>query len=564
MKGLLSRGPFLGLLLSVAVAQQSPVTITGTVVNAVTGQPIPGALVVVSVFEPQAPEPRQAPQYKRPDNVRQPERRLVTGDAGEFSFPLPSERAVARISTTRRGYCGESGVPAVNTSWPDYGAGQRSSSTTTVIKMLPMGVITGRIVFDDGEGVPGLSVEAIRITVNDGRRVERVEARKTTDDQGSYRLWDLTPGNYYLRLAGKRGTTSGLASAPRWSLGDESYGPLYFPSSPESEGAQVLRVIGNDNINADFTVAPAVAYRITGRILPAVSGQRVNLRLIRNGGSYEEVGVRTSSNLNDSTFEVVDVPPGSYLLQAYMGSNAITFGETAVNVGRGDVLNVAVTLSEPSPVTGKAEGMTIGVKQQVIGSVFLNPLNRSRLPIVVGFNATVLSDGAFSFPGVYPGQYYLTANFFGEYLPEEITSGQTDLRKDPLTVHAGTAPEPIRIRMTKSKAMLTLKLDEESRRATSTPASAFILPKGGHPESLHVAQIPLGLVPAFEPQFPLPPGDYLVWAMTNADQFEFRNPKVLELLAGSAMAVTLANGDDKSVTLKIVDASKLAARIGNQ
>jgi protocatechuate 3,4-dioxygenase beta subunit len=74
-------------------------------------------------------------------------------------------------------------------------------------RMIPLGVIEGTVA--DGEGWPlsRVKVEAITISFEGGRRSRATERTATTDDRGAYRLWNLRPGEYYMRVAGKTGGT---------------------------------------------------------------------------------------------------------------------------------------------------------------------------------------------------------------------------------------------------------------------------------------------------------------------------------------------------------------------
>jgi hypothetical protein len=49
----------------------------------------------------------------------------------------------------------------------------------------------------------------------------------------------------------------------------------------------------------------------------------------------------------------------------------------------------------------------------------------------------------------------------------------------------------------------------------------------------------------------LPPGDYLIAAVTDVDQNEWFDTEFLASLAGSAIKVTLAEGDRKTQTIQV-------------
>ena len=50
----------------------------------------------------------------------------------------------------------------------------------------------------------------------------------------------------------------------------------------------------------------------------------------------------------------------------------------------------------------------------------------------------------------------------------------------------------------------------------------------------------------------LAPGDYLIYAWRDSQQIEYANPAFLETLSRHAVTVTVAAGDAKEVTLKLI------------
>src|SRR5437773_8409084 len=68
------------------------------------------------------------------------------------------------------------------------------------------GVISGRVVDEDGEPVPGATVRVLRYQYLQGDRRLTPAGSGQTDDRGQYRVWGLMPGDYYVnaltRLSG--------------------------------------------------------------------------------------------------------------------------------------------------------------------------------------------------------------------------------------------------------------------------------------------------------------------------------------------------------------------------
>src|ERR1700731_4010137 len=65
-------------------------------------------------------------------------------------------------------------------------------------RLIPAGVISGKIYDDDGEPLPGVEVGAIRQVYSEGKRTRSAATSVSTNDLGEYRLFGLSPGRYFV------------------------------------------------------------------------------------------------------------------------------------------------------------------------------------------------------------------------------------------------------------------------------------------------------------------------------------------------------------------------------
>jgi protocatechuate 3,4-dioxygenase beta subunit len=72
------------------------------------------------------------------------------------------------------------------------------SKKDLLFRLIPAAVIAGRVFDEDGEAVPNATVTASREAYHEGRRTLATTAEASTDDLGSFRLFGLAPGRYYL------------------------------------------------------------------------------------------------------------------------------------------------------------------------------------------------------------------------------------------------------------------------------------------------------------------------------------------------------------------------------
>lgn len=78
---------------------------------------------------------------------------------------------------------------------------------------LPRGsIITGHLYDENGDPLPGATVQAARYQFAQGRRQLVAAGTAQTDDRGEYRVWGLNPGEYYISAIDPR---SGYGSRTR-------------------------------------------------------------------------------------------------------------------------------------------------------------------------------------------------------------------------------------------------------------------------------------------------------------------------------------------------------------
>ena len=390
-------------------ADSTPVEVTGTVVNSSTGQPIAGASVVLNAgFQfPRAPQFDPGNPGAQPLARNMPpklgEHQTSSDDGGKFSFQTVLGPGWS-VSVSHRGYRAPGGqrndVAVMN------GMGQTKPDSLS-IKLDPLGLVEGKLVNEDGEPLPGVSVELWISELVDGRRNIRRDATKSTDDQGAYRLWDISPGSYYLKVSGRRGTGVAAAETPRPSNFLEAYGPVYFPNSPDLEGARIIKLAPGEAFHADFEVPAQRAYRVHGNFTSPIANRRVTLRLLRGD---DETGNRSGVNPGAATFDLFDVTPGRYTLQAWTNDAGTTlFGETQISVGSSDLNGVPIALSPAVTLEGKADPAgQMGTLQ-----ITANYSNVRRLPSALNSAVTgfVDEDGRFKLEPLWPGRYDLTTQY---------------------------------------------------------------------------------------------------------------------------------------------------------
>src|SRR5580704_4162375 len=100
-----------------------------------------------------------------------------------------------------------------------------------LFRLLPSGVISGRIQNENSDPLPWVRVSALRATYLRGKRTLSSEATVVTNDLGEYRLFGLRPGRYFLSATYKPGQRLDPAGGDEDfdDAGKSGYVPTYYP-----------------------------------------------------------------------------------------------------------------------------------------------------------------------------------------------------------------------------------------------------------------------------------------------------------------------------------------------
>ena len=292
----------IALLLADALAAQTPrsrsqrvdpltASIGGRITTADTGTPIRGAEVRLSMDG----------RFSR----------LVTTN-GEGRYELRNLPAgVYKLIVSRTGFISlEFGQrrPFETASTITLGEGQSATGNVALIRG---GAIFGRVLDQFGDPSVGTRVQVLRVRMENGRRrLITVGAGDQTDDTGAFRVYGLPPGDYYVSAS------TGLIDAVKRDP------PAYYPGTMNFAEAQPITLGVGAEASADFQIVEAVrTARISGVVLNSSGvpiAAQVNLRsdTISLGPASESALQLHDDAAADGTFSIQNVPPGPYTLTA--------------------------------------------------------------------------------------------------------------------------------------------------------------------------------------------------------------------------------------------------------
>ncbi|HUE04056.1 MAG TPA: carboxypeptidase regulatory-like domain-containing protein [Bryobacteraceae bacterium] len=489
-------------------ADEPQFCIAGTVVNASTGEPVGRAAVTI---------PQSAPQSA-----------ALTDAAGAFRFcNLPAGPYFANAE--KPGFAAAGSRVLVGPSREDL-----------VLRLNPLGVITGRVADAAGEPLENVRIEVLAIQVTRGRRQVHLESAAATDDRGYYRLPNLEAGRYYLRAAG-------WDKPQRDPDAHEGFAALYYGGAPELASAVPVAVEAGRDLPADFTLSLRAAYRVHGVIIGFSPRQPAQVELL--GADGEPGGTAVTLEGASGVFEIHGVLPGSYTVRVTQGEGLERRRRELALQVRGDMHTVTVPLDASVALRGKvrvAESAEAGAPRSPNCAIRLSPAG----PWITGqadLEAETDAAGEFAIEGVLPGHYRLAMECAGGYV-SAVHMGDTDLLETgELRITPGAAPPPIEAMLATDGGTADVTASGEGETG---PASVVLVPVDRGEYRTQFAHFTAHF--AF---LQVAPGDYQVYAWTGSPEaFEYANPDARQAWAGRAVSVHVGAREHQSVSVKITAA----------
>jgi hypothetical protein len=527
--------------------------IRGTVLNSVTGEPIRGALVQIYANR---------------------QRSVLTGADGSFQFAdVPA--GTVNLNVQKPGFFTAQAIqsPRAQASFAISGPDQ----PPVVLKLIPEGVISGRVSGDGGEPVEDLSVRILAERIESGKKMRVIVKGATTDEQGEYRVADLQPGKYFVFVAASNNIQAFPAPPTQQSV--RGYVGTFYPNGNDFATASAVEVAAGQRAEINFNLRSQLFHRITGTVSGYPRGTPgINLQVTDAAGQQIQAGFRFDQA--GGTFRTVWLPAGSYTLTAEMRnpeSGQVYFAAQNLNLSS-DIADVHLQL---------APGLNIPVRFQVERTRSDTPATQTQTFVVGGrgrgargrqvqVNAparlTLIPEGStpsppqrMAQPGegedslevveVPPGIYTVQVFPIGPYYVQSARSGGVNLLEQSLTVAPGSSVDPIEIVLRDDFASLegSITLGEGNDSAT-----VIAIPEGGQPQmrgvevsrpwpnndASHAAAVfEIGL---------LAPGNYKILAVDRADDFEYGNPEVLRKYLSKAREISLVANQQAKIELELV------------
>ena len=447
---------------------------------------------------------------------------------------------------------------------------------------LPRGsVITGQVVDEDGEPMTRALVQVLRYVYRQGLRQIEPAGTDQTDDRGQYRVFDLEPGEYFVSVTlprrrggvgaggpGGRGARGGRGGGGLFGTFDvedpnaTGLAPSYYPGVTMLWEAVPLTLgLSQEMASVNFAAQLVRMARVGGMVFgPDGSPARGTQVLLT---SSEVMGRRPGSMLagrvdRNGYFEVTNVPPGSYTVQALSGrgrrNSEPVFASLKIAVDGQDITDLTMMLRHGAEISGM---LTFDGTQLPDPSdlerllVTTSPINPTPFEQRGGSNAGVEPDGSFVLSDIGGGPRLIRMNRLpdGLQLKAVYLEGQ-DVIDAPRDFAAGQSIAGVTLVLTDQITELAgMVHDDRGDAVTEFTVIAFPTDERlWQPQSRHI----MASRPDQNAQYRmrgLPPGDYLLSVAEVVQQGEWFDPRLLADLRRRAARVTLRDGEHKSLNL---------------
>jgi len=522
-------------------APRGTAALRGYVVAADTGAPIRRAQVRIS-----APEAQDTRITTTDEQGRFEVKELV---GGRYTVTASKGGFVTLQYGQRRP--GERGTPV------DLPAGQTLEKLAIA---LPRGsVIAGRIVDEFGEPLTGAQVSVLRYAyVNGVRQLRPAGQSDRTDDQGSYRVFGLPPGEYYV-TATLRDDRDG-----RMVPGDDApangYAPTFYPGTTSAAGAQRVSVnLGQQLDGVNFGLGLVPLARVSGRIIGPAGLAPIGpvMAIPEDAIPLSGGGLRMGQSRADGSFEIRGLAPGRYVLQVGRGRRPTNdlVGRTPIVVAGGDVDNVTIALTTAAIATGRIESDTTSPPAVRPSQVRISAAPANPAPAAMfggGAMSPVADDYTFELRGM-SGPSYLRVNAPSGWTLDRILLDGQDVTDVPLAFEPGSQVAGLRVVLTQSAAAVSGSVRDD-RGAAVLDATVVVFPDDEslwRPQSRFIRTARPDTSGRFEISGLPASNGYRIVAVQGLEDGQASDPEFLAMVRDRAERLSLARGEAKTTDLRL-------------
>ncbi|MEO8371499.1 MAG: carboxypeptidase regulatory-like domain-containing protein [Candidatus Solibacter sp.] len=536
------------LLMPLALAGQTAgdeaASISGSVANAVSGEPLRRALIYL----------RRIDASPGVTNM-QVSKTTYTDAAGRFTLEgiAPGKY---RLSAERQGFLTASyGQRTATGSGTLMSIDPGQKMTDAAMRMMPHAVITGRVVDEDGDPLVSATVQVMRQQYVQGKKQLSGVAGGNTNDLGEYRVFGLRPGRYYVTVTSR--------SNPVLPDGADDYVATYFPRTTDPTAAVPVDVTPGAQLrNIDVAMRKqstvTVRGKVTNEIPPATAAegsQRLNVMLTPRFSGMGLSNSRGATVTPQNTFELRGVTPGNYFLSAVaMGGGKTIATKIPIQVGNSPLEGLSLVIRAGVPVAGKlkVEGDLPANLERV--RLSLNPEEMSGVQLAPWPSSTLRPDGGFQFEEVGSDRYTVgVGNLPDGFFVKSIRSANLDVLAAGIEI-AGQAPAPLEVLLSANAGQITgAVVDKAQKPAVQVTVVLVPQDKTRRDKQQYYRTATTSLTGSFAFKDVIP-GEYRVFAWDEVEFGAWMDPDFLKPVESRGEAASVAEGARLTVQVNLISA----------
>ena len=517
----------------------------------------------------------------------------MTDADGRYEFrDLPAGRF--NLSATKAGYVTvqygqtrpfESGKPI------DLSEGQLMDKAD--ISMPRGSAISGRLVDEFGDPVADAVVNAMRSVWSGGRRRLQPTGRTAmTNDLGQFRIYGLSPGDYYVNATFRGGDMMGMevamaavmgggagAGGPVGSNPNSGYAPTYFPGTANGAEAQKIALaVGQEAQNTDFALLPVKLAKITGTVISSegkpVEGSMINAVPRNADGVGMMMMAGNARSDKNGNFTIPNIAPGEYTLQSRSlqimtsgGGDNMMFtariggdsgaeaevGALPITVSGEDLSNVVIVTSKGATASGRVV-FDDGSKPSSVTNIRVSaaPVDSDGPVASVGGPGGVKADGTFELKSLSGTRIIRAVNVPSGWMLKSVRVNGNDITDSGMDFKTGESISGIEVTLTSKLTEVNGTVKDGSQQVKDYTVVVF----ADEPQkwTLASSRYVTGARPDQEGRFQiknLPAGSYYAIAIDYLAQGEWNDPDVLERLKPRASSFSVNEGETKTLNLTL-------------
>lgn len=520
--------------------QRPTYPVSGVVENSLTHQPIARALV-------------ESPQAEA----------VFTDNEGRFELHLPE---------------GQTTVFARRPGYADQGRGTGNQQLITVsedmspitLSLTPEATVSGQIALDGGDDPTGIQLMLYEKVISEGRgHWQQIGSVPPRSDGSFETILHDAPGSYILCTAPSPDHLGpALPGVPVWG-----YVPACFPGGADVASAMAapLKVSAGQQLQLEIALERQPFFPVSIAVANSGAGNNGNLQVYDSSGRQAGFGVRR----RDQGYEV-NLPNGRYYAESESwAQNIYSYGRTDFTVAGAPLSGIQVVAVPLQPVTVEVrEEMTatatpgdrpnVELGDQPPFGIELTPLDDLLSPQM----GVSVSHPPGSPDGVYQlglrrtGTFRLDIRDFAQVYAASVSSGSSDLTKEPLVIGPGGSCPPIEVTLRNDFGYLRGTPKDDSQPAPDGSAAALtqfhprlppirfpIISLARHRIYTGFADLPTIAGSSMGGHYgsvSLPPGDYLVLPFAvnpqTSQQIDLDDQEAMSRLASRGQTVTIQPG----------------------